>query len=116
MTSRLVKRILVEVFKPRQGVMKMFKTRDMDQVTVLALWSTLRSLSLALELSNIGFHNLDIVSSELVKFLLVNTGYESIAKLENKVEELEKFKVDCTFYCISNMDSQTKKLQMLETI
>jgi cell division septum initiation protein DivIVA len=33
--------------------------------------------------------NLHVVSSELVKFLLVNTGYESISGLETKVASLE---------------------------
>ena len=74
--------------------MKTFKTRDMNQVTVAAMWSTLCSLDVALNLKNIGFANLDIVCSELVKFLLVNSGYQFIAKLEKKVKNLEKAKTD----------------------
>lgn len=66
----------------------------MAQVTTATIWSTLHSLNVALNLKNIGFANLDIVSLELVKFLLVNTGYESITILEKKVEELQKDKAD----------------------
>ena len=76
--------------------MKTFKTRDMGQVTTAALWATLRSLDVANQLKSIGLANLDIVCSELVKFLLVNTGCEAITKLEAKVSELEKTKAELT--------------------
>lgn len=87
-TSRLVKRIFEEVFRPRQGVIKAFKTRDQLQVTSSMLWSSLQSLQVALKLKNLGLKDLDVVSSELVKFLLVNTGYDSIERLQKQVETL----------------------------
>ena len=88
-TSRLVKRIFEEVFQPRQGVIKAFKTRDMLQVTSSVLWSNLQSLQVALKLKSTGLKDLEIVSSELVKFLLVNTGYDSIERLTKQVATLE---------------------------
>ena len=53
------------------------------------LWSTLRSLTHALHLKTLGLKDLDIVASELVKFLLLNTGYDSIESLEKRVSEME---------------------------
>jgi hypothetical protein len=88
-TTRLLKRILTEIFVPRQGVLKTFKTGNMEANGVSIFWSTIRSLDIALEFKRTGFENLHIVSSELVKFLLVNTGYESISGLEIKVATLE---------------------------
>ena len=41
-----------------------------------------------MKLKNEGLNDLEIVSSELVKFLLTNTGYDSIETLERKVAQL----------------------------
>ena len=85
----MVKRIFTEVFRPRQGILKTFKTRDNNQVMTVALWTSLLSLQQALHLKNLGLRDLNIVASELVKFLLINTGYDSIEALEKKVAALE---------------------------
>ena len=74
-TSRLVTRIFVEIFVPRVGVIKSFKTGNMRQINGSILWSTIQSIDVAMKFKGVGFENLSIVSSELVKFLLVNTGY-----------------------------------------
>ena len=91
-SSRLVRRIFTEIFVPRMGVSKFFKAGNMKQIMAAHLWSSLQSLVIGKEYKNIGFANLDIVSSEITKFLLVNTGYDSIEKLQEKVERLEKEK------------------------
>jgi hypothetical protein len=88
-TSRLTKRILTEMYEPRQGILKSFKTRNMEQTSAAIFWANLRSLDIGLGFKRTGLENLHIVSSELVKFLLVNTGYESISGLESKVKLLE---------------------------
>lgn len=90
--TRLVRRIFIEIFSPRLGILKSFKAGDMSQISASILYSTLRSLNIAMTFKNTGFENLDVVSSELVKFLLVNTGYESISKLEIQVAALEASK------------------------
>ena len=74
-TSRLVKRGFVEIFVPRVGVMRSFKIGNMRQTSGSILWSTIQSLDVAMKFKGVGFINLSIVSSELVKFLLINTGY-----------------------------------------
>jgi hypothetical protein len=88
-TSRLVKRIFTEMFEPRQGILKSFKTRNLEQTSAAIFWANLRSLDIGMGFKRTGLENLHIVSSELVKFLLVNTGYESISGLEAKVKLLE---------------------------
>jgi hypothetical protein len=88
-TTRLVKHILIEIFEPQRGVLKTFKTRNLEATSASIFWSTIRSLDIALAFKRTGFENLHIVSSELVNFLLVNTGYESISGLEVKVATLE---------------------------
>ena len=88
-TSRLVRRFFADIFILRQGIIKSFKAGNMKQIAGAILWSTLQSLSTAMHFKSIGFKNLDIVSSELVKFLLTNTGYESIQVIKQKVFSLE---------------------------
>jgi methyl-accepting chemotaxis protein len=88
-TSRLAKRILTEMFEPRQGVLKSFKSKNLQQTSASIFWASIRSLDIGLGFKRTGMENLHIVSSELVKFLLVNTGYESISGLESKVATLE---------------------------
>jgi hypothetical protein len=88
-TSRLAKRILTEMYEPRQGILKTFKAGNLEQTSASIFWATIRSLDIGLGFKRTGFENLHIVSSELVKFLLVNTGYESISSLEAKVCMLE---------------------------
>ena len=73
-------------------MLKTFKAGNMQQIASAILWTTLQSLELAQDLKRIGFKNLDIVTSELTKFLLINTGYESVKRLESKVKELEEAK------------------------
>jgi hypothetical protein len=82
-TSRLAKRILTEMYEPDQGIFKSFKPG------ILHFWATIWLLDLGLGFKRTGLENLHIVSSELVKFLLVNTGHESISELEAKVSLLE---------------------------
>ena len=88
-TSRLAKRILTEMFEPCQGVLKSFKSGNLEQTSASIFWASIRSLDIGLGFKRTGMENLHIVSSELVKFLLVNTGYESISGLESKVATLE---------------------------
>ena len=57
-------------------------------------WASLCSLEVALDLNAQGFKNLEIVASELVKFLLTNTSYDSIDLLVKKVGALEKLTGD----------------------
>jgi hypothetical protein len=93
-TSRLAKRILTEMYEPRQGILKTFKAGNLEQTAASIFWATIRSLDIGLGFKRTGFENLHIVSSELVKFLLVNTGYESISSLEGKVATLEGSNAD----------------------
>jgi hypothetical protein len=88
-TTRSAKRILTKMYEPRQGVLKSFKAGNIEKTAASIFWATIRSLDMGLGFKRTGFENLHIVSSELVKFLLVNTGYESISELETKVSALE---------------------------
>jgi hypothetical protein len=61
LTSRLAKRILTEMYGPRQGILKSFKAGNIEQTSASIFWSTIRSLDLRLEFKSTGFKNLHIV-------------------------------------------------------
>jgi hypothetical protein len=91
-TTRLAKRFLVEVYKPRNGVAKTFKTgvKGIDIIAQKLFWASLRSLDIAMDIRRIGMMEHQLVASELVKFLAVNTGIDAIEKLQDKVDGFEK--------------------------
>ena len=58
-TSRLVVRIMEGIFKPRDGVLKYFRTGQMDQITASILFTSLQSLSVANDMKAQGLEDLD---------------------------------------------------------
>ena len=88
-TMMLVRRILERVYVPRQGVLATFKPSDPMQVAASMMWSQLSSLQVAVYLIAQGLENLEIVSAELVQFMLVNTQYDSITTLEDETAQLK---------------------------
>ena len=89
-TTRLVRRILEAVFVPCQGVLATFRPEDPLQIASSMLWSQLSCLQIAMSMRNEGMENLEILSAELVQFLLINTKYDSIEQLEDDHETLKK--------------------------
>jgi tRNA(Phe) wybutosine-synthesizing methylase Tyw3 len=70
--------------------MKMFKAGNLPQIGSTIFWANLRSLDRAMSIKRNGFKNDPIlVSGELVIFLAVNTGIETIEVLETKVKDLQ---------------------------
>jgi hypothetical protein len=88
-TTRLGIRMWSAIAEPRNGVIKMFKAGDVDQIGSSIFWASIRSLDLGMSIKRNGFKDDPLVSSELIKFLAVNTGIESIECLENKVAALQ---------------------------
>jgi hypothetical protein len=93
-TTRLAKRLLVEVVAPRVGVVKALHAGDLTQIARTIFWASLRSLDIMERIQGNHFKNDSLVSSELVKFLAINTGFEAIESLTKSVadnkESIEK--------------------------
>jgi hypothetical protein len=81
-TTRLAKRLLVEVAAPRQvGVVKALHAGDLTQIARNIFWASLRSLDIMERVQGNHFKNDPLVSSELVKLLSINMGFEAIESL-----------------------------------
>jgi hypothetical protein len=79
----------IALAEPRNGVMKTFKAGNTQQIGSVVFWANLRSLDRAMSIKKNEYKNDPIVSGELVKFLAVNTGIETIEVLETKVKDLQ---------------------------
>jgi hypothetical protein len=86
-TTRLAKWLLVEVAAPQVGVVKTLHAGDLAQIAQTIFWASLRSLDIMERIHGNHFKNDPLVSSELVKFLAINTGFEAIKSLKKTVTD-----------------------------
>jgi hypothetical protein len=88
-TTRLAKRILDDVGTQRYGVQNAFHVGDSRQICQQIVWAVLKSHDTMTQYKRLNFKNHPSISTELVKFLAINTSFESIEKLTSKVCILE---------------------------
>ena len=92
-TTRLGRRMFLELDKPRNGVQNFFKAGFNEQVCQRICWSVVRSHDVMARYKRHNYKDDPSVSSELVKFLAINTGYEVLENLSTKVSEMERLVV-----------------------
>jgi hypothetical protein len=85
-TTRLAKRLLVKVAAPHVGVIEALHASDLTHIAGIIFWASLRSLDIMERIQGNHFKNDPLVSSELVKFLAINTGFEAIEQLKSAVD------------------------------
>ena len=74
--------LILEIAEPRHGVALSLKAANQTQISKVTLLASLRSLDLMREIQRFNFENHPSVSNELVKFLAVNTEFNSIRTLQ----------------------------------
>jgi hypothetical protein len=77
-TTRLGRRMLMEVAVPRNGVQNSFQAGQNDQICQRIVWAVLRSHDIMARYKRHNYKDGPTVSSELIKFLAVNTGFEAL--------------------------------------
>jgi hypothetical protein len=88
--TRLGRRMLLEIAVPRNGVQNSFQAGRNDQICQRIFWSVLKSHDIMARYKRHNYKDDPTVSSELVKFLAVNTGFEALDTLVGKVSVLEE--------------------------
>jgi hypothetical protein len=88
-TTRLGRRMLLEIAVPRNGVQNAFHVGHNDQICQRILWSVLKAHDVMARYKRHNYKDDPTVSSELVKFLAVNTGYEVLDVLTTKMSAME---------------------------
>jgi uncharacterized protein YoxC len=89
-TTRLARRMFVEVATYRNGVQNAFQTGKNVQVCQRIVWAVLKSHDIMARYRRHNFKDDPSVSSELVKFLAINTGFEVLEVLAVKVADMSK--------------------------
>ena len=104
-TTRLAMALLYHIAQPRMGIAQALHNTDYEQIKALTVYGIVRSLDAMAQISKDGFRNCYIVSSELVKVLSKNTGYELIDAISTRVHTLE---TNEQFYVKELSDFKTK--------
>ena len=80
--TRLMKILIFEISEPHHGVSMTLKAVDQLQISQVTLLDTLRSLDIMREIQRLNVENHSSVANKLVKFLAVNTEFQSIMDLQ----------------------------------
>ena len=87
-TTKLAMALILEVGKPREGSLNSFKAGDGDSIAKVVFHSVLKSLDVMSPISTADYRDSPIVSTELVKFLSLNTSFDAVEKLELTASEM----------------------------
>jgi hypothetical protein len=80
LNSRLGYRVWQEVYLPCAGLMEKVDPHDLQATAATIIYHVLMTIDIQESFRKIGIKNHSVISSEYVKFLSTNTGYESIEK------------------------------------
>jgi hypothetical protein len=89
LNTRLGYRVWSEVYLPCAGLMEKVEPHDLQATSATIIYHVLATIDTQETFRQIGFKNHSVVSSEYVKFLSTNTGYDSIEKLLTRMTKLE---------------------------
>jgi hypothetical protein len=105
--SRVTNRFWEDLYKSRAGVSRMLQSGNPQQIAQVTFWATLKSLDVVSRIRKYNFKDDLVVSSELVKFLTVNTGFEVVEQLLVKMKTLEESNKDLSIKANSNLKTAT---------
>jgi hypothetical protein len=89
LNTRLGYRVWQEVYLPCAGLMEKVEPHDLTATAATVIYHVLRTVDIQESFRHIGIKNHSVISSEYVKFLSTNTGYDSIEKLSSRMTKLE---------------------------
>jgi len=87
-TTKLAVALMEYISSPRTVVHNSFRVGNHLAVSKTVTYAYLKSLDLMIEIEKLDFRNSPIITSELAKFLALNSNYESIENLQKEVKSL----------------------------
>ena len=87
--TRLMTVLMLEIAEPRHGVAMSLKAANQKQIAQVTMLASLRSLDIMRNIQRLNFEDYPAVANELVKFLAVNTEFESIKDLQTQSKALQ---------------------------
>ena len=88
-TTRLARALIEKVSAPRNSIHNSFRINNPSGISKSICYATLRSLDIMTEISSDNFKNSPIITSELSKFLALNTNYEMVEMVQEKLKLVE---------------------------
>jgi hypothetical protein len=88
-TTRLGRRMMMEIAVPRNGIINSFQVGSNDQICQRIFWSVMKSHDIMARYQRNSYKDDPTISSELVKFMAVNTGFEALEVLSTKMQSME---------------------------
>ena len=82
MTTKLAMALIVEIGKPREGALNSFVAGEASSMARVIFYSVLKSLDAMNDIAAVDYRDSPVVSTELVKFLSLNTSVEAVDRLE----------------------------------
>ena len=89
LVTQVVRRFFIDLYKVRAQIYSSLSTSDSAGQCAWILYGTLRTHDVMAEYSKARFKNHPSVSSEYIRFLSTNSGFESLKTLEEKVEQMK---------------------------
>ena len=86
-TTKLATALIKEVNKPREGALNSFEAGNAMSMSKVIFYSVLQSLDVMTDIAALDYRDSPVVSTELVKFLSLNTAIDSVDKLEEQSAE-----------------------------
>ena len=83
-TTKLATALVKEVNKPREGALNSFEAGNAQSIAKVVFYCVLQSLDMMTEIAAVDYRDSPVVSTELVKFLSLNTAIDSVDKLEEQ--------------------------------
>ena len=81
-TTKLAMALIVEIGKPREGALNSFVAGEASSMARVIFYSVLKSLDAMNDIAAVDYRDSPVVSTELVKFLSLNTSVEAVDRLE----------------------------------
>ena len=80
--------LILDVGKSREGALNSFEARYAKAMAKVIFYSVLKSLDVLGNIQAVDYRDSPIVSTELVKFLSLNTTVDAVDRLEEQYEKL----------------------------
>jgi hypothetical protein len=90
LVTRLMRRIFMDVGAPRVSVQNQFRTGQDDTICKHIFWAEIQSIEIMDQFKAQSFKDHPAIASEYVKFLVTNTGIESVERLIKRVDAFEE--------------------------
>jgi hypothetical protein len=90
LVTRLLRRIFMDIGVPRVSVQNQFRTGQDNVICKQIFWAEVQTLDIMQQFKSHAFKDHPAIASEYVKFLVTNTGIDSLERLVKRVDGFDE--------------------------